>query len=389
MEEHLKHPKTGARLVLLPLVSVALGCLLSLLLGEGLFRALGLRGEEAGRIFRISDGPDLQFPGRAGHTVIDLYSSNPRGTFPIDLGDESTRERLIRAGFARVDEARRTNPYGIVFEYNSRGFRDREFGPKQAGMRRVAFVGDSFTEAQGVVEGASAVRLVEGLLRGKGRAIEAWNLGVRGHDLKDLEAVFDTALELSPDAVIFGMILNDAERDPELTRNWPRVNDWIMVRQRVPSWLERHSYLVGFVANRYELWQASRDTTAWYRALYSDQNKDGWMRTRAALLRIQAKCLKRRIAFGVALWPLLVGLEPGASYPFEAAHEQIRKGVERSGIPFVDLLKALRGRDSASLWVHSSDLHPNEKAQALVAKVLADFAHLRLLEASEAQPVAK
>ncbi len=389
MEPLLEHPIRGARLVLLPLLSVTIGSLLALLLGEVLFRTLGLKGQEAGRVFRISNGPNLQFPGRAGHIVIDLYSSNPRGTFPIDLGDEATRERLIREQFARVDEARRTNPYGVVFEYNSLGFRDREFGPKEAGLKRVAFVGDSFTEAQGVVEGASSVRLVEGLLRQKEGAIETWNLGVRGHDLKDLEAVFDTALELSPDAVIFGMVLNDAERDPELTRNWPRVNDWIMVRRPSSSWLERHSYLVGFVANRYEVRQASRDTTAWYRALYSDQNKDGWMRTRAALKRIQAKCLKRGIAFGVVLWPLLVGLEPEASYPFEAAHEQIRKGAERSGIPFVDLLPTLRGRDSASLWVHSSDLHPNEKAQALVAKVLAEFAHLRLLEASEARPVAK
>jgi hypothetical protein len=85
----------------------------------------------------------------------------------------------------------------------------------------------------------------------------------------------------------------------------------------------------------------------------------------------------------------MVGLDPGATYPFQAAHAQIRKGVERIGIPFVDLLPALRGKDSASLWVHPSDLHPNERAQALVAPVLADFAHLRLLDTPLAQPVAK
>ena len=73
------------------------------------------------------------------------------------------------------------------------------------------------------------------------------------------------------------------------------------------------------------------------------------------------------------LWPLLVGLEDGAGYPFEDAHAQIRRGVERAQIPFVDLTSALRGRRTASLWVHESDLHPNEIAQELVAPVLTRF----------------
>lgn len=378
-----------ARAIFLSGALLIVGSIGAFLIGETIFRAIGLKAQEPGRIFRISNGADLQFPGRAGHTVIDLYGSNPRGSFPIDLHDEVTRQKLIREKFTRVDEARKTNPFGVAFAYNSRGFRDREFVAKPVLRKRVVFVGDSFTEGQGVVESASAARLVESLLLLKEDGIETWNLGVRGQDFPDLEALFDTALELSPDVVIFGMVLNDGERDPELGRKWPRVNDWIMVRQETPSWLARHSYLAGYVGNRYELLRVSRDTTAWYRALYTDANRDGWMRTRAALQRIQAKCRQKGIAFGVALWPLLVGLETGALYPFEAAHAQVSKGVLRAGIPFVDLLPALRGRDSASLWVHASDLHPNEKAQALVAPILADFVRHRLLGTSEAPLVAK
>ena len=371
------------------LVSLALGSFAALGFGELVFRGFGLKTHAAGRIFRISNGAELQFPGRAGHTVIDLYTSNPRGTFPIDLRDSATRHRLSSEKFSRVEEASGTNPYGVPFSYNSRGFRDREFTPKPTGGKRIAFVGDSFTEAQGVVEQDSAVRLVEGRLRREEPALEAWNVSVRGHDFPDLELLVEAALELSPDVVIFAMVLNDGERGPELAARWPRVNDWIMVRPPSPSWLERHSFFAAFVAQRVELFQTSRETTAWYQALYSDENQAGWMRTRAALRRIQAKCRARGAALGIALWPLVVGLEEGATYPFEAAHAQIKKGVERVGIPFVDLLPSLRGRDSASLWVHPSDLHPNERAQALVAPVLAEFAHLRLLEAGSAQPVTK
>ena len=374
---------------LLASLALMVGTLGALVVGEGAARALGLKGAEPGRIFRISNGPELQYPGRAGHTVIDLYGSNPRGSFPVDLNDDKTRALLVAEKFTRVDEARRTNPFGVEFSYNSRGFRDREFTPKLQGVQRVVFVGDSFTEAQGVEEKKSLVRLVEGALRQDASTLEVWNLGVRGHDFPDLENLFEAALDLSPDVVLFSMILNDGDRDQQLTRNWPRLNDWIMVRQENPGWLPRYSHLAAFVADRYAQYQVSRDTTAWYRALYSDENRDGWMRTRAAISRIERRCRERGARFGIALWPLLVGLETGAQYPFEAAHAQIRKGIERSGIPFLDLLKDLQGRDSASLWVHPSDLHPNEIAQALVTPSVTDFVRERLAERSSGQPVAK
>ena len=381
-------PKTGGRRFLLAAISVLLGSLLAAMAGEAFFRGAGLKAPDLGRFFRISNGADLQFPGRAGHTVIDLYRSNPRGSFPIDLRDAATRQRLLRDRFTRVDEAMATNPYGVEFVYDSRGFRDREFAPRIRGVQRIVFVGDSFTEGQGVVESATAARQVETILRRRER-VEVWNLGVRDQDFPRLIARLEAALELDPDAIIYAMVLNDADRDRGLARNWPRINDWITVHKPAASWLEAHSYLVGFVADRYQRFRVSRDTIAWYRALYSEANYEGWKRTRAALQAFRAECQRRGIRFGVTLWPLLIGLEPGATYPFEAAHAQIERGVERAGIPFLDLLPTLRGRDSASLWVHTNDLHPNERAQALVAPVLADFTRLRLLEAAEVRLVAK
>lgn len=359
--------------MLLPVLSLAIGTVAALVVVEVSFRALGIRQRDPGRIFRISDGPDVQFPGRAGHTVVDLYVSDPRGAFPLDLRDEATRTDLVRRKFARVVEARATHPFGVSSSYNSHGFREREPSARPAGVRRVVLVGDSFTEAQGVVADASAARLVERALRRDDPSVEVWNLGVRGHDFPELEGLFDAALALDPDAIVYEMVLNDVERDPSLTRSRPRVNDWIMVRERKPSWPERHSSLVSFTVGRYETGRVSRDTTAWYRALYTDENQPGWTRTRAAWQRIKARCDARGIAFGVALWPLLVGLEEGGTYPFEAAHAQIRTGLERSRVPLVDLLPYLRGRPTRSLWVHESDLHPNEIAQALAAPALARF----------------
>src|SRR5689334_12125768 len=106
-------PVRGAKSALFFAATVTVGCVLAFGIGELAFRLLGIRPQEAGRVFRISDGPDLQFPGRAGHRTIDLYNSNPRGTFPVDLRNTTTRERLIAEGFRRIDEALPGNPFGV------------------------------------------------------------------------------------------------------------------------------------------------------------------------------------------------------------------------------------------------------------------------------------
>jgi hypothetical protein len=382
-------PQSRARRAIFALVALGFGATIAFALGEGVFRYLRIQPQNPGRLYRISDGGPLSFPGRGGHRTIDLYTSNPRGTFPIDLNQAATRERLAREGFRKIDEARVTNPFGVLFDYNKQGFRDREIVPKRSGVKRVVFVGDSFTEGMGVVEKATAPRIVESLLYADDSKIEVFNLGVRALDFPELESLFEKALEFEPDAVVFSMVLNDGDRSQEMTRRWPRVNDWIMVRQDAPSWIERHSRFAAFIGHRYELMRVTWDTTAWYRALYSDENRDGWMRTRAALRRAKVVIEARGGRLGVALWPLLVGLETEDAYPFAAAHAQIQRGVERTGLPFVDLWPVLRGRRSENLWVHPSDLHPNEVAQTLAAGKLAELARLLLRSTPNSGSVAK
>jgi hypothetical protein len=42
-------------------------------------------------------------------------------------------------------------------------------------------------------------------------------------------------------------------------------------------------------------------------------------------------------------------------------------------VPFLDLLPVLRREPHETLWVSPVDMHPNERAQALVAPSLAAF----------------
>jgi hypothetical protein len=103
--------------------------------------------------------------------------------------------------------------------------------------------------------------------------------------------------------------------------------------------------------------------------MYGDPNREGWERTQR-YLRIMNRTLQRRGGgFLVAQWPLLIGLQ--GNYPFEEPTAAVSRACDDARIPRVDLLRVLRGRPEASLWVSPTDRHPNEVAHRLVAEALA------------------
>jgi lysophospholipase L1-like esterase len=261
-------------------------------------------------------------------------------------------------------------PHALEFRYNSRGFRGPEFPARRPGVRRLVVVGDSFTEGQGAREADTYVRQLETLLNAsEPGSWEVLNLGWRALDFPQLRETFDQALDLDPDVALFGMVLNDGERAPAFDRQWPALNDWIMVRRPPESPSLLRPRLLSFVRDRLETSRIARDTTRWYRDMYGPGNAEGWQRTREDLRAMQQRAAARGVPLLVALWPLLVDLE--ANYPFADVHDKIGRVCERSSIPFVDLLPVLRGRASSSLWAHPADWHPNALAHRLVAEALA------------------
>jgi hypothetical protein len=105
--------------------------------------------------------------------------------------------------------------------------------------------------------------------------------------------------------------------------------------------------------------------------MYGEPNREGWQATVASIRTMHARMAARGGRFVVALLPLLVGLE--GRYPFEAPAAEVRRACEEAGVPFHDVLGAVHGRPSTSLWVHSVDMHPNAAAHALFARDLAPF----------------
>jgi len=265
-------------------------------------------------------------------------------------------------------------PHAVEYRLNTQHFRDAEVGPKRPGVRRVIVLGDSFTEGQGVKEADTYPRRLEALLDAlePGRW-EVRNCARRATDFPALLELFDEALRDDPDILVYGMVLNDAERAARFEAHQSYLNDWITDQaHRVGSPRSLgffRSRLIALVEERVQSYRVARETTLWYRDLYGEANREGWELTKNHILEMRRRMGERHGGFLVLLWPLLVGLE--GSYPFEEIHLTVDGFLFKSGIPHVDLLPVLRGRKSESLWVYPVDMHPNEIAHGLAAEALA------------------
>jgi len=307
-------------------------------------------------------------------TLLDCYPSNPRGYFDIDLRRPENDARYRALAPHRFDVLQQHHPWAVESRYNAMRFRDAPVAPKAPGVKRVLLFGDSFAEGQGVRQDDTAARVLQRLVdaRAPGR-FEVRNAGRRGLDFPELFEAFEQAQAYEPDLVVYALVLNDALQPPEFRARQRFVNDWILDRERTPDEAEPassplRSRLFELVAGRVEAWRVGRETTRWYLDMWSDANP-GWPRTREYIAEMDARLRHKGARFLVAPWPLFVSLESG--YPFEPAHEALRRFCIGRGIAYHDLLPAFRDRRTSELWVHAVDRHPNEIAHRLAAESLA------------------
>jgi len=320
--------------------------------------------------------------------LVDSYPTNPRGYFDIDLRTPESREAYLHLGPHRYDRVAQRCPYAVEFRYNSLRFRDVEPASKPAGVRRVVVVGDSFTEGQGVKEADTYPRVLERLLVAGGGRWEVVNCGRRGADFPALFDAFHDALKYDPDLVVYGMVLNDADRSAEFSARQTYVNDWILDRGRMMEGKPAaelqtfDSRLEALVADRVESWRTSRATARWYHDMYDEPNRAGWERTQGYIREMNKAMLDRGGRLLVAYWPLMVHLE--GDDPFAEVTQKVQRFCLASDIAIRDLHPVFRGRRTESLWVHPVDMHPNELAHRLAAEDLA--ATVRAMARGEEKP---
>jgi len=328
--------------------------------------------EAALGILPTAVGSVLNVYNRTTTAGLDCYPTNPRGYFDLDLRDPTTRQRFESLHVRRLEDCAAYAPHAIELRYNSLQFRDREPGPRRAGVRRVAVFGDSFTEGQGVREADTYARVLERALNARGGAWEVLNFGRRGADFPELDATFEELLAFEPDVVVYGMGLNDCEPSDEFRARHAFVTGMLEGPRLKPALIDGPpafgSRTAAFVQRRLERRRVDRAMRAWYGELYDEPNRDGWMRTQGYIERMHRAMRLGGGQFILATWPVLAHLD--GAYPFRATHETIGRFCHSAGIAWIDLLPALGNRPDQTLWVHALDPHPNELAHRLVAESL-------------------
>jgi hypothetical protein len=101
--------------------------------------------------------------------------------------------------------------YDITFNTNSQGFRNLKDISlrKPEGVKRIIFIGDSFTFGWGVGDPETFAYLFEQGLNSKRRQVEVVNAAVYGFDIDEYRILFDRMLKFNPDIIYIGFCLEN------------------------------------------------------------------------------------------------------------------------------------------------------------------------------------
>lgn len=366
----------------LAIAALALGAaLLAAVAGEVLLRLLvPPRGPLGDLSYQTADGkPITPGEGIARGLIIPVPPPVPRPRYMFAPGQTFflayTDQAVLRRDW--LDDQGR-----VEVRINQFGLRERpELGTtKPAGQRRIVCIGDSFTFGWGVPEERGWVRLLEDDLRRDGADVRTINCGAAGTVCVDeyVVGLRERFHVFEPDAVVLTICLNDLIPCNGVTVIGPapatgsRLLDLLAgAFGRGPLDLDPRYDWVGELLR---LPKAAGEAGG----LYDPSNKPFeamWSQgvPQASLREAKAWCDGRAIPFLVVLWPFLQGLGPGRWYPFTRLHEMVATDCAAAGIPFLDVLPALRDTPADELWVTPADPHANPRAHALAAPAIAAF----------------
>lgn len=352
-----------ARRFLFPLAAMLVGLMMAFVGLEVTFRLLDIRPPQF-ITKRILHSPDPQvhyfcYPGNPHGEMIprpDTSQGNWRLS-GLSLPPENLPlDRLVET------------PWCIEYRFSKQGLRDRDYtGPPPAGIRRIAGVGDSFAQGEGVPLAQSLFRQIEQML---GPGYEVVNGGHSGYDLNaDLNRWRELKnLDCSRAIVVF--IANDIGLSSAMQNKQAYINDLINIRQenldRAVGSSATSSRLLDWCRMKLALHQVTQDTVQWYLDLYSDANGKN-----VALLEQTIRGFVSDPSYPTVfvLYPLLEGLEQDP-YPLKKIYDMVGGMLQSAGIPYLDLTSVFRGRETSSLWVHEVDHHPNGQAHRLAAEAI-------------------
>ncbi len=253
--------------------------------------------------------------------------------------------------------------------HNAEGFRDDRPFPRDVppGMKRICFVGDSFTFGQGVKNPADRFsdRVRSRLEAERPGAFLVSNIGAAGIHVQLVANLVERTQErgYQIDYLIYTICLNDIEGyEPAVVEMQKRLD-----LQSPRFFLFRESYFLNMLYFRV-LQARLPDVRNYYAMLPESYRGSPWAGMRNKLDEFRRFCRHRNIDLRIVIFPFLHNL--GKDYAFDVAHERIREYCREANLPCLDLKPVLLPHAGEGLTVNRFDAHPNERAHALAAEAI-------------------
>ena len=266
------------------------------------------------------------------------------------------------SGDARVSHEHQANKkgeyYGVTIATNSNGWRDREYTERPE-KYRLMILGDSITLGWGVKNEDSYPRILERLLKSKGRDVEVLNTGVGNYNTQnEVYAYLKKGQQFHPHEIVVGYYINDTEV--------------IKPTQNPVQYFLMTTYLFSLAADKWLTFRAkvfeNFQYTNFYSSLYQSSFR-GRHATEEAFSVLSQHCQKEKIRLSVAIIPEMHQFK---NYPFPEVAQFVQSVGAKQQFPVADLLPNFLNETPSSLWVSMEDAHPNAAGQAIIASGIYD-----------------
>ncbi len=259
--------------------------------------------------------------------------------------------------------------------YNNYFFRDRNFvREKKNGVIRIGVLGDSFAMGYGIKNVNDRFsNILENELRQEGFNVEVYNLGKSGYDTQAEIEQYQKLKELQFDWIIWEYFLNDAQ--PKGKSTGTKILQQGKLQGNIATFLSHQSFFFDYV-----YWRLSTrfdktfvDLRTADMAAYHDEVNFARHKQDIESLIKQFKDDNTKTL--VIIFPFLRFLP---HYPAEDIHRTMKGIFKDNGIPTIDMLDTLRGKNSNDLVVSQFDYHPNEYVNKLAADRLNEILRVEL-----------
>jgi len=261
------------------------------------------------------------------------------------------------------------NPEGTwSYTINNDGYRGKNIAREKAdGVKRIMFLGDSYTFGWGIDDDETYPEQLKLILRNNNDFnVEVINLGIPGYNtIQESELLRENIHLFNPDVVVLAYVMNDAEHQMNVPLSpgvkYKLAYSWVceffkdFLNTKFPNIChfavniqKNEPYLIGF-----------------------KHNNPKWKESKKALKSMVSLCNKRHIAFVVVILPDFTQ-RFDESYRYKYIHHSVTEWCKEFNVDSIDLLPNFLGTDHKKLWVIGEG-HPNEIAHQMIAEILSGY----------------